>query len=409
MRRILIGRQASVRFLVLPPDGAELLMRRQQGHSLGLSRQILGLAAGMVFSLLFALSAPPSSQAAAPQSPSSRPSDSALASDSVVVLTMGTLIQAQVFARDSRTASALTDLIQNRALEYNQLFTVHEKSPLTAIAENSGKWTAIDCRAAGLIEQAKTVARDSAGAFDPTIGPVVNVWKIGFGGNAEPPAGQIKAAAALVDWKKIETDLTPGKCRVRIGPGQSLDLGGIAKGWIGTELAKELEKSGAVSAMIDLGGNIALHGLSSKGRDWMIGIQVPEAERGEAFAAVSARGESVITSGDYERFIAADGKVFGHILSAATGRPVPMTMSSVTVVDPDGAKADAWCTAFFAMGLDKTLEYMRTHPQMRVLVLGADKKTVWVSESLAARVTLIDDLKMNVVRAQKPDLSEGKN
>jgi hypothetical protein len=61
------------------------------------------------------------------------------------------------------------------------------------------------------------------------------------------------------------------------------------------------------------------------------------------------------------------------------------------------------------MGLDKTLEYMRTHPQMRVLVLGADKKTVWVSESLAARVTLIDDLKMNVVRAQKPDLSEGKN
>jgi thiamine biosynthesis lipoprotein len=196
---------------------------------------------------------------------------------------------------------------------------------------------------------------------------------------------------------------------VRIGPGQSLDLGGIAKGWIGTELAKELEKSGAVSAMIDLGGNIALVGPSSKGRDWMIGIQVPEAERGEAFAAVRARGESVITSGDYERFIAADGKVFGHILSAETGRPVPMTMSSVTVVDPDGAKADAWCTAFFAMGLDKTLEYMRTHPQMRVLVLGADKKTVWVSESLAARVTLIDDLKMNVVRAQKPDLSEGKN
>ena len=322
---------------------------------------------------------------------------------------MGTIIQAQVFARDSRTASALTDLIQNRALEYNSLFTVHEKGPLTAIAENSGKWTAIDCRAAGLIEQAKQVARDSGGAFDPTIGPVVNVWKIGFGGNAEPPAGQIKAAASLVDWKKIETDLTPRACRVRIGPGQSLDLGGIAKGWIGTELAKELEKSGAVSAMIDLGGNIALVGPSPKGRDWMIGIQVPEAERGEAFAAVRARGESVITSGDYERFIAADGKVFGHILSAETGRPVPMTMSSVTVVDPDGAKADAWCTAFFAMGLDKTLEYMRTHPQMRVLVLGADKKTVWVSESLAARVTLIDDLKMNVVRAQKPDLSEGKN
>jgi len=322
---------------------------------------------------------------------------------------MGTIVQGRVYARDEKTASALTDLIQNLAVEYNRLFTVHEQSPITQVAENAGRWTPIDCRAAGLVAQARAAAEQSGGAFDPTIGPVVNAWKIGFGGQDEPPAEQIAAAVALVDWRKIETDLTAGSCRVRIGPGQSLDLGGIAKGWVGTELVNELKKAGAVSAMLDLGGNIALAGASPKGRDWMIGIQFPDAERGEAFAAVSARDESVITSGDYERFIAKDGKIFGHILSGKTGRPVPMTMSSVTVVDSDGAKADAWCTAFFAMGLEKTLEYMKTHPEMKVLLLGADKKTVWVSESLSDRVTLIDNFKMNVVRAEKPCRERGSN
>ena len=360
------------------------------------------MAAGILFFLSFALAF--SRPALAEETPSE---DSQLVSDSVVVLTMGTIVQGRVYARDEKTASALTDRLQNLADEYNSLFTVHDKSPVTQIAENAGRWTPIDCRAAGLIAQAKTVAEESGGAFDPTIGPVVNAWKIGFGGEAEPPAAQIAAAVALVDWKKIETDLTAGSCRVRIGQGQSLDLGGIAKGWIGTELVNELKKAGAVSAMLDLGGNIALAGASPKGRDWMIGIQFPDAERGAAFAAVSARDESVITSGDYERFIAKDGKIFGHILSGTTGRPVPMTMSSVTVVDKDGAKADAWCTAFFAMGLEKTLEYMKTHPQMRVLLLGADKKTVWVSESLSDRVTLIEDFKMNVVRAETPCRERG--
>lgn len=320
---------------------------------------------------------------------------------------MGTIVQGRVYARDEKTAGTLTDLIQNQADEYNRLFTVHEKSPITEIARNSGRWTPIDCRAARLIAQARTVAEQSDGAFDPTIGPVVDAWRIGFGGTAEPPAEKIASALARVDWRKIETDLTAGSCRVRIGAGQSLDLGGIAKGWIGTQLTNELKKAGAVSAMLDLGGNIALAGVAPEGRDWMIGIQFPDAERGAAFAAVKARDESVVTSGDYERFIAKDGKIFGHILSGRTGRPVPMTMSSVTVVDKDGAKADAWCTAFFAMGLAKTLEYMKTHPQMQVLILGADKKTIWVSESLSDRVTLIEDFKMNVVRAEKPCRNRG--
>ncbi len=315
---------------------------------------------------------------------------------------MGTIIQGEVFARDKQTAAALTDLIQNRTEQFNRLFTVHAKSPVTELGDKSGQWVPIDCRAAELIEQSRQIARDSGGAFDPTIAPVVDAWKIGFGGQAEPDGSVLAAAVKLVDWRKIETDLTAGQCRVRLGAGQKLDLGGIAKGWIGTELIKELQQAGAVSAILDLGGNIALLGASPKGRDWQIGIQVPEADRGAAFAAVRARDESVITSGDYERFIAKDGKVFGHILSGSTGRPVPMTMSSVTVVDKDGARADAWCTAFFAMGLDKTLSYLRAHPEMKVLLLSADKKTVWVSESLSGRITLIEDLTMNVIKAEAP-------
>ena len=151
-------------------------------------------------------------------------------------------------------------------------------------------------------------------------------------------------------------------------------------------------------AIVDLGGNVALLNSAPSGRAWRVGVQDPKADRGETLAVIEAKNESVITSGDYERYMDAEGKTYGHILSGKTGRPVPVSFSSVTIVDADGAKADGWCTALFAMGREKALAYLRENPEIRAFLLSPDEKTAWVSEGLAPRLTLLaPDVKLNIL------------
>ena len=148
-----------------------------------------------------------------------------------------------------------------------------------------------------------------------------------------------------------------GRAYARIGQGQSIDLGGIAKGYIGTALAEDLVAKGMKHGLINLGGNVVAVGEKAPGTPWSIGLQIPGHPRGEPFAIVRVADTSVVTSGAYERYFEKDGKRYAHILSPKTGRPVTTDISSVTIISKDGTFADAWCTALFAMGWDKAREY----------------------------------------------------
>lgn len=305
-------------------------------------------------------------------------------------LAMGTLISARLIAPEAAVAERLETLLEQKIEDYETLFTVHRKGPLYAVNQHAGQWVDVDCRIAELSETAKEIARASDKAFEPTIGTLVNVWKIGFGGDRVPERSDIEKALRQVDYTGIETQRENGKCRMRIRQGQSIDLGAIAKGWIGTALINDLKKAGATNAILDLGGNVALLGHSPSGRAWRVGIQRPDKERGEIFAVVDADDESVITSGAYERKIEKDGKSYGHILSPVTGMPVATDIGSVTIVDGNGARADGWCTALFAMGTEKAVQKMAQQKDLGVLILDGDLKKAWVSKRIADRVELID-------------------
>lgn len=307
------------------------------------------------------------------------------------LLSMGTLINVRIQAHDQAQVSALLDRFISRVDHYNTLLTVHQDGPLNMVNQKAGQWVEVPCEVVQLVQTAQSVAKESDRAFEPTIGPLVNVWKIGFGGQVVPAEEDIQEALKKVDYQKIQTEVTPGACRIRIESGQFLDLGAIAKGWIGTQLAEELRDQSVSYAMVDLGGNIALVNAPLGRQASKIGIQNPDSQRGGAFAYVLARDESVITSGAYERKMQIGEKTYGHILSAVTGHPVTTDLSSVSVIDKDGAIADAWCTAFFAMGLDKTIEYVQKHPKMKVILLDAKLQTVYVSDSVKDRFFLLDE------------------
>lgn len=305
-------------------------------------------------------------------------------------LAMGTIISARLIAPQAAVVEKLDSLLEQRIEEYETLFTVHRSGPLYEVNQKAGQWVDVDCRIASLSESAKDIARDSDKAFEPTIGTLVNVWKIGFGGDKVPEKGAIDNALRKVDYAGIETQRENGRCRMRVRQGQSIDLGAIAKGWIGTALIHDLQKAGATNAILDLGGNVALLGKSPSGRDWKVGIQRPDKDRGEIFAVVKASDESVITSGAYERKIEKDGKTYGHILSSVTGMPVATDIASVTIVDKDGARADGWCTALFAMGTEKAIRKMAQQKDLGVLLLDSSLKKVWVSKCIADRIELRD-------------------
>ena len=302
---------------------------------------------------------------------------------------MGTLISARMIAPEANVAENLAQVLENKIDEYETLFTVHREGPLYEVNRRSGQWVKVDCRIADLAENAKTIAEKSDRAFEPTIGTLVNVWKIGFGGDKHPKQEDIKKALEKVDYKRIAVDETPGACRVRIDAGQSLDLGAIAKGWIGSALVQDMKRIGAEHGIIDLGGNVALIANNPSGQNWRIGVQRPDAERNTILAVLEASAVSVITSGAYERKIESAGKTYGHILSAVTGEPAATDLASVTIVNADGAAADGWCTALFAMGSKKALAAAERE-KLSVILVSSDLKTLWVSRSIADNVKVLD-------------------
>lgn len=306
-------------------------------------------------------------------------------------LHMGTIISGKVYGSSEEEVLKLRQMVEDEIVRYEDMMSVHKETALNEVNVRSGEWVTVPQEVAEMTLEALEVAKDSNQAFEPTIGPVVNLWRIGFGGDTVPSDAAIQKARDAVDYRKVEVRETLDGWQIRIAPGQNLDMGGIAKGYIGQKLAELLRSQGAEHALLDLGGNVVTLGEKVEGRPWRVGLQRPDQARNTYFAVVNAKDVSVITSGAYERYFEKDGKRYGHILNAKTGRPVFTDIASVSIVDSNGAKADAWCTALFAMGWERALDTLAKRKEINAIVLHSDLKKAWVSESLKKNVVFTDE------------------
>ncbi|MDR1020331.1 MAG: FAD:protein FMN transferase [Synergistaceae bacterium] len=210
--------------------------------------------------------------------------------------------------------------------------------------------------------------RLTGGAFDPTIGPVTALWRIGDAKNPRlrlPDNREIEEALALVgaDMATVSPDDRVYLSRA----GMKIDLGGIAKGFVSAEAGNFLAAAGVESALIDLGGNVLTVGSRPNGTPWKIGIQHPYRQRGEPICSIEVSGAAVITAGVYERYVEIDGKRYPHIFDPHTGRPVEGDLLSVTVVSEDPTAGDALSTAFMALGLEKSKELLESLPGVEAI------------------------------------------
>ena len=230
-----------------------------------------------------------------------------------------------------------------------------------------------------VIEEAIKFSDLTKGKFDITIGPLVKLWGINTPSAHVPSADQIKEKLPLVNYKNILINEKDKSVKLKTA-GMSIDLGGIAKGYAGDAVAKELRKNGVKHAFINLGGNVLTVGPKVDGSTWNVGIQNPTTPRGDYFGIVSVADKAVVSSGIYERYFIKDGKIYHHIIDTSTGSPVDNNLASVTIVTSMSINGDALAKAF-CMGIDNGLAFIEGIKGTEAIFVTRDKK-VYVTKGI---------------------------
>ncbi|MEI7640158.1 MAG: FAD:protein FMN transferase [bacterium] len=237
-----------------------------------------------------------------------------------------------------------------------------------------------DPECVALVSTALKVAALSDGALDITVKPVVDLWGFYSPDPHVPDKAALKKALAKVGYKNLL--IKNGKL-IKLKEGVQLDLGAIAKGYAVGEAMKVLKAAGVKSALIDAGGDIYAIGKNGKDR-WKIGIKNPRAD-GLLGGMEIDPDITVATSGDYERFFEKDGIRYCHIFDPKTGYPAKSGTISVSVITDDATLADAWSTAFFVMGKDKTAALVKKIGTVETIMV-ADNETISYSPGLAGGI-----------------------
>ncbi|KAA9008496.1 FAD:protein FMN transferase [Paenibacillus spiritus] len=234
-------------------------------------------------------------------------------------------------------------------------------------------------------------AQEMDGLFDPTIGPLVDLWNIGSGGESVPPKQEIDKARALTNYKDVIIDEAAKTVKLA-REGMVLDLGGIGKGYAADRIADYLRGEGLDSAMINLGGSsiIAL-GVKPNGSEWNIGLQDPDKSRGTQLGTIKiSNGEVIDASGVYERFFMQDGVRYHHILDPRTGYPGQVGLKSLTIMSPNATDADALSTGVFLMGAEEGMKYLQSLPEKIDAFFITEDNRIYATPGIRDRLVLTD-------------------
>ena len=202
-----------------------------------------------------------------------------------------------------------------------------------------------------VLESAIDISLRSAGAYDPTVSPAVNLWGFGpEGPSTVPSASELESAVAVVGISRLVWDPTTRSLMKR-ADGVRLDFSSIAKGYAVDLGADALDELGISDFMLEVGGEIQVRGKSPRGGDWRLAIEQPDSAGGrQMIDAVAITDMGVATSGDYRNYFTQDGVRYSHLIDPRTVKPIEHDLVSVTVIHPSTMVADAWATALMVAG-----------------------------------------------------------
>ncbi|MHA2788527.1 FAD:protein FMN transferase [Corynebacterium sp. S7] len=285
---------------------------------------------------------------------------------------MGTVIEVQV---EAEHAQSLIDEAIRRLRIYEHRFSAND--PTSELGELN--------RAAGLhpvevhpelfelISLGVEHSLADRSMLNIAIGPLVQLWRIGFSDANVPSPAAIQAALKLTDPSLIELDADSSQVFLARS-GMKIDLGAVAKGYIADLIIAYFQSHGARSAMINLGGNVLTFGPSPRQADgrWRIGLRHPNNHDNQVIGSVSVDAQSVVTSGVYQRRLNQDGRTYHHILDPATGYPVESDVVSLTIVSTRSVHGEIWTSRLFGRPAPEILQEIGALPDVSAVVITKD-------------------------------------
>lgn len=271
-------------------------------------------------------------------------------------------------------------------------------SVITGINNNTS--TQADKRLAEVVQMALTISRETDGAFDITVAPLVNAWGFGFKNAEQVGQTQIDSIRQFVGYEKLQITINqPDSVQrepasgfatiTKQDPRITLDCSAIAKGYGVDAVGLYLESQGVTNYMVEIGGEVRLRGCNPKGERWHIGVTTPTDDllgtNNTMQEVLEVSNISMATSGNYRNYYEKDNKKYAHTIDPRTGYPVQHSILSATVLAQDCAMADAYATAFMVEGLERAKHILGSHPELKAYLIYTDEKgklQTWYSEGL---------------------------
>ena len=246
----------------------------------------------------------------------------------------------------------------------NALSMFNKESIISRV--NNNQPVALNPMFVEVYQQAQQISEDTDGAFDITVGPLVNAWGFGFKTGQQPTPSQVDSLL------KVRSEL---------------DFSAIAKGYGSDQVARVFDSLGVKNYMVEIGGEVVTRGHNPHGQPWRIGVNKPveDPENVELQAVLQVDNAALATSGNYRNFYYKGGRKYAHTIDPRTGYPVQHELLSATVVSKQCAMADAYATSFMVLGLEKSKALLQRHPELKAYFIYTDeqgKLAVWHTDGL---------------------------
>ena len=296
------------------------------------------------------------------------------------VFAMDTQMDLTVYGDNAASQAALLDA----SAELHRLDTLlsrhNETSALSALNQGAGTAVTVDSEVYALLKTAAGYTTATDGAFDISIAPIMDAWDFLGEDPRVPSQEELEQLSSHVGSDRIVFD--DAAHTVTLEEGMAVDLGAIAKGYASDRLAAILAADGVDSAMVNLGGNVYVHGSKPDGSPWRVGISDPLDHVHNKLGVLSLTDSFVITSGGYQRNFTKDGVTYYHIIDPKTGDVARSGLLSATVVCDSGTMGDALSTSLFVMGLDRATAFWKGSSLPFEMILVDTDDHVYLTEGL---------------------------
>jgi len=276
--------------------------------------------------------------------------------------TQGTYYNIKCFDKEKRNLQSSIDSLLDEFLLTASIFNPNS---IVSRVNNNDAAVVLNDDFLYLFSLSMNVSKQTNGAFDITVGQLVNAWGFGTQKRNELTSNEIDSLRQYVGYEKVQLENRVVK---KENPLIQLNFNAIAKGYSVDKMGKFLESLGIKNYIVDIGGEVLAKG-NKKGKNWMVAVECPAMEKTDQqhpMISIPLNDNALATSGNYRRYYEKDGVKYSHTICPQTGYPVNHSLLSVTVKHSQTAVADAYATAFMVMGLEKSLAFLKNHPEMEV-------------------------------------------